>query len=323
MNLQGALLMAFVIAGPFALALALAILNSYRSAIRRAMRGASADASPSRPDITPRRAPAARLACATERLSRDRRGAHSSDPSLPAAAVHVAGGVTFGLVATILVFGFSGIEFLPIRFAAVVLGYAWPTVLALNILWTGDRTRQAAVVAVYAAGLIALCLWMGLTTKSRPVVVSGVTLPVFLNPAAFWALTAAPSVYLLVFASRRVRAVGPVVLTFVAFLTAGAVLAPSLIGTSLGWRATIWAMTVIGLSAFGVFALVTLAGAAVGAVLGWFGVQTLARAYESRRESAHGLVTDTIWLIQSLMVCSSIAREAGCWGVAGLVPFAT
>ena len=82
---------------------------------------------------------------------------------------------------------------------------------------SGDRRRQAVVVAVYTAALGLLCLWVGTQTQSVATNMGGFEFPPFLNPVLFWALTAAPSVYLLLFANRKVRAVGPVVLAFAGF----------------------------------------------------------------------------------------------------------
>jgi hypothetical protein len=101
------------------------------------------------------------------------------------------------------VFGFAGIEFIPIRAAAVIWGYAWPTVLALNILWSGDRRRQFVVIAAYAGALGLLCLWVSLGTHSVASAIGGVEFPAFLNPVLFWTIAAAPSTYLLLFANRH------------------------------------------------------------------------------------------------------------------------
>jgi hypothetical protein len=317
MNLEGELLMVLAVAGPLALVLALAILHFYRRSIQREMRNATAGASSVASEGVARRAPLAALKYAAESLN-DRAAGASPDPSWPAAAVYVAGGLAFGVVATILVFGFAGIEFIPIRAAAVILGYAWPTVLVLNILWSGDRRRQFVVIAGYAAALGSLCLWVGLGTHSVATRIGGIELPAFLNPVVFWAIAAAPSAYLLLFANRRVRAVGPVVLAFAGLAVAGGVLILGLLGTAPGLRAAAAILSATGLDAKSLLLAATLVGIAIGAPLGWMVVQALARAYDARRLSTHGLVTDTIWLVQSLMVCSSIASENGYWGATGL-----
>jgi hypothetical protein len=321
MNLEGELLMVFAIAGPLTLVLALAILHFYRRSIEHEMRNATAGASPVASEGVARRAPPAALEYAAESLSGGA-GGSSPDPSWPAAAVYVAGGLAFGLVATILVFGFAGIEFIPSRAAAVIWAYAWPTVLALNILWSGDRRRQFVVIAAYAAALGLLCLWVGLGTHSVASAIGGVEFPAFLNSVLFWTIAAAPSTYLLLLANRRVRAVGPVVLAFAGLAVAGGALILGLLGTAPGLRAAEGILSATRLDAESFLVAAVLAGVAIGAPLGWMAVQALARAYDSRRLSTHGLVTDTIWLMQSLTVCSSIASERGYWGATGLGAFA-
>ena len=121
MNLEGELLMVFAIAGPLTLVLALAILHFYRRSIEHEMRNGTAGASPVASEGVARRAPPAALEYAAESLSGGVGGA-SPDPSWPAAAVYVAVRLAFGLVATIPVFGFAGIEFIPICAAAVIWG---------------------------------------------------------------------------------------------------------------------------------------------------------------------------------------------------------
>ena len=321
--MQGQVLLVFAVAGPLALVLALAILHVYRRAIEREMRAAPARAPPVISDKTDRRAPPAPLTYLVESLEKKTgAGATSGDPSLAAAAVYLAGGLAFGIVATLLVFGFSGTEFFPIRTIVAVWAYAWPTVLTLNILWSGDRGRQLIVIVAYAAALGLLCVWVASGSRSEASAIAGVEFPAFLNPVLFWAITAAPSAYLLLFANRRVRAVGPVILVFTVLLAVGSSLALALLATTPGLRAAAWVAAAIGVGALAAIAAVVVAGVVVAAPVGWAAVRALARAYDARRASGQSLVVDSIWLIQSLLVCSEIASESPRWGIAGLGPFA-
>jgi hypothetical protein len=51
-------------------------------------------------------------------------------------------------------------------------------------------------------------------------------------------------------------------------------------------------------------------------VVGWLVIGRLADAYAPRRFSV-----DSIWFLQTLMLCSSLAFESGYWGAAGLLAF--
>jgi hypothetical protein len=168
--------------------------------------------------------------------------------------------------------------------------------------YAGERQRQLVVIAAYAAALGLLCLWVGLGTHSVATGIGGIELPAFLNPAVFWAIAAAPSAYLLLFANRRVRAVGPVVLAFAGLAVGGGVLILGLLGTAPGLRAAAAILSATGLDAKSLLFAAALVGVAIGVPLGWMAVQALARAYDAQRLSTHGLVTDTIWLVQSFTV---------------------
>ncbi len=325
-NLQGEILEVFTIAGPLALVLALSVLHFYRRAVGREMRNAPLGAAPLRFDKDDRRTPRAPLAFLVKSL---REGidpgpagsSQSSDPSLGAAAIYVAGGVAFGIVATLLVFGFSATEFFPIRTLVAVWAYAWPTVLTLNILWSGDRRRQLTVIAIYAGVIGLCCVWVAPGARSVATTIGGIEFPGFLNPVLFWAIISAPSAYLLLFANRRVRAVGPVILAFTALLPVGSLLAIAVLGTQPGLRAAAFLGAATGFGAATILVATLLAGVVIGAPAGWFAVRALAGAYDARRISGHSLVINSIWFIQGLLVCSEIASENGYWGPAGLAAF--
>jgi hypothetical protein len=326
-NLQGQILEIFTIAGPLALVLALSVLHFYRRAVAHEMRNAPLGAAPPTSDKDERGAPRAPLAFSVENLRegidlRPARSSQSWDPSLGAAVVYVAGGLAFGIVATLLVFGFSATEFFPIRTLVAVWAYGWPTVLTLNILWSGDRRRQLTVVAIYAGVIGLCCVWVAPGSRSAATTIGGIEFPGFLNPVLFWAIISAPSAYLLLFANRRVRAVGPVILAFTALLPVGSLLAMALLGTPSGLRAAAFLFDATGFGAVAILVATLLAGLVIGAPAGWFAVRALASAHDARRMSGQSLVIDSIWLIQGLLVCSEIASENGYWGAAGLAAFA-
>jgi hypothetical protein len=59
---------------------------------------------------------------------------------------------------------------------------------------------------------------------------------------------------------------------------------------------------------------VTGAGLAVGALVGWLVIGRVADGYVARRFSDQMLIVDSIWSLQTLMLCSSLAFEVGYWG---------
>jgi hypothetical protein len=74
-------------------------------------------------------------------------------------------------------------------------------------------------------------------TDSRPSSIATMTFPAFANPILLWAIYAAPSVFLLLFLNRTVRAVGPVLLIFAFLVFLGWHTAVVALGTSPGMQA--------------------------------------------------------------------------------------
>jgi hypothetical protein len=322
---NGALTAVLLFGGPLAFVLGLVLLVLYKRTLGRNMRGVAAVARFGDPDNDARRKPLSPLTYRIEDLGGRQAVAPSvalsSDATFRSAAIYSAAALVFGIVATCLLFALSHTQFLPLRTACVIWIYAWPIVLTLNLLWSSDRRRQLAVVAYYASVIALFCLWSALS-DSRPSTVATITFPAFANPILLWALYAAPSLFLLLFLNRTVRAVGPVLLIFGSLVFLGWHIATVALGTSVGMQAATWvfASTEIGAGIlwFGVIGV----GLVIGAVFGWLVVGRVAKAYSARRFSEQMLIVDSIWFLQALLLCSSLSFEVGYWGVAGLLPFA-
>src|SRR5215471_15947068 len=103
-------------------------------------------------DEYPRRKPLSQMTYSIEHLGRTQGAggpvSASFDPTLGCAAIYFLAALIFSIVAACLLFTFSDTQFLLLRTACVVWAYAWPIVLTLNLLWSSDRRRQLAVIAV-------------------------------------------------------------------------------------------------------------------------------------------------------------------------------
>ncbi len=322
---QGAVIAIVLLGGIFASVLGLAALLLYKRIIGRHMRRVVAVGQIGDQDNYPRHKPLSQLAYNIERPSQTQGATHSVslplDLTFRFGAIYSAAGLTFGIVATCLLFACSGIEFLPLRAASVVWAYAWPVVLTLNLLWSSDRRRQLAVVSLYAGVIALFCLW-SVFTNSRASSIGTVTFPAFANPMLVWLIYAAPSVYLLLFLNRTVRAVGPVLLIFGLLVFLGWQIAMVCLGMSVGMQAAGWVFASTKIGARALLLGVSVAGLAMGAVVGWLVIRRVADAYAARRFSEQMLIVNSIWFLQTLMLCSSLAFEVGYWGAVGLVAFA-
>jgi hypothetical protein len=320
---QGTIAAILLFGGALAFVLGLVLLLLYKRSLGRHMRRVAAARNAADQENSPRRKSSLPLTYSIEQLTRTQRAAQPVpfDSTLVNGAIYAAAGLSFAVVATFLLFVFSGIQFLLLRTACVIWAYAWPIVLTLNLLWSSDRRRHRAVVILYACVIALFCLWTGFS-NARPSSIGSVTFPAFANPILLWATFAAPSLFLLLFLNRTVRAVGPVLLIFGSLVFLGWSIAMACLATSVGMSTAHWVFNSTQIGAATLWRGVTGAGLLIGAVLGWLVIGRVADAYAARRFSDQMLIIDSIWFLQSLMLCSSIGSEAGYWAVAGLAAFA-
>jgi hypothetical protein len=322
---QGRITATVLFGGALAFVLGFILLVLYKRTLDRHMRTVAAGGNAVDHDDYPRHKPTPPLTYKVEQLGRTERIRSPVpapfDSTLGFAAVYSLAGLVFAIVATVLLFACSGIQFLPLRTVCVVWAYAWPIVITLNLLWSSDRRRQLGVVTVYIGAIALLCL-LSAFSGSRPSTVATITFPALTNPILLWGMFAAPSLFLLLFLNRTVRAVGPVLLIFGSLVFLGWQIATVLLGTSVGMQAVGWVFASTAIGAEPLWRAVNGAGLAIGAVLGWLVIGRVADAYAARRFSEQMLIVDTIWFLQALMLCSDLGAEVGYWGVAGLFPFA-
>jgi hypothetical protein len=192
--------------------------------------------------------------------------------------------------------------------------YAWPAVLALDLVAVTGARQRVVVGGAYLALLVAV----GAYALSR-------------NPALdvgqlgfFWLFANGPATLLLLaFLNRRVRAVGPLVLAFMVAGVTGAALAIDLVGNSRAALETLVALgKALGLGATGLFVLIHAAGFAGFAMLGWRALGSLGRWYRAKRLSDQALTLDAMMLLFAVVQSITLAFEGCAWVLTGLVAFA-
>jgi hypothetical protein len=146
----------------------------------------------------------------------------------------------------------------------------------------------------------------------------------FLQLFALWAIfNAAPTVLALAYLTRRVRAVGPMVLTFLVIAITGAVVLLSLVGSNESLLRKISGFGYsLGLGATSIFIGLHLIGIAAFGVLAWPLLQWIRVGYERKRISDQSLTLDSLWLLFGIVYTFShfIFREP-LWIITGIVAF--
>jgi len=343
--------LAIRVGGSLALVLGFVLLALYRTRVGRWMRAAARAGVlvvPARIDaatVDPRTAPSlVPLADAGAGLFRSRTLVAAAAALRQAGTVHLFAGLAFALTAAALSYRLGNLIFRPWAFAIVVWSWLMPLTIVLCMLWTGDRRRQAAVLAAYLAGvaLFAVRIAWSPTPPLSIDVGTLLPLPVQVLLAALPGLQAWPDTVLqlpgwtqplmlfwlhsyqllpaLLFLSRHVRAAGPVLLTLLIVLCTGGVLASVASST---WAGMQWQVRflVLGLPHPVLPLLVFLAGALLAAPLAWLAGRCLAAAHRAKWLNDQSLVFDTIWLFQTIFLVADLVDVAGLTGLLGTAAF--
>lgn len=318
-------LLPFVVltAALLSLPVSLLLLRLYRRAILIGMDVRVGAAPPADFPITPNQPPAAALSfieldAATPAAisSHSPSARHQTAIGLwRAAAVYAASGIAYaGLMTAGLRMSDSSLHGGLIQIAFLGWTYWWPAVLVVLLVAAYDRRRQLQVVGAYAGVFIALVV---LATSGE----SKVTPP---ELALSWVLLNGPATFLIfAFTLRKIRAVGPLVLTLLLLLAVGS---QSLIWLVSANNAVLRVVaefgSTLGLHAKGVFFALVLVGMLGFGWLAWPLLRWLGRRYESRRFSDQSIVADARFLMFAVVQSVGMAFSGPLWFLTGPVAFA-
>ena len=231
-----------------------------------------------------------------------------------AAAVYGAGGALFAAVLAFAFLWSSGIELRPLRFLMLFWIYAWPLVLTLWLVAATTRREKLLLATAYVTGYGILTLAAIITSPDASVS----------QVVGLWIITnLAPTLLFLVFLLRRVRAVGPLVVTLLVCAITGA----SLLLDVLEWNQNVLRTVSsfffsLGLGGRETFVALIVLGLGFFAVIGWFVLQWLRRGYQAKWLNDQSLILDALWLLFGISYAIELAFEGAAWVAAGLVAFA-
>ena len=237
------------------------------------------------------------------------------------ALVQVAAGLAFGVAAAWLKLRADDTEPNLFNLALMSWTWAWPTVLALGLIWDGDRRRRRLAWAAYLGGVVLICTIIALG-DTPPMEMFGVTLPAFFQGLLFWAISLSFSPFLLLFLNRAVRSIGPALVTMLLVAMIGATLALVAASTPTGMAVAAALLSALGLPAVAVHPLAVLAGALVTAPLAWWLGLRLRAAYAAKWLSDQSLVIDALWGFQTVSLAFDLTLAIGPAGWLGLGVFA-
>ena len=229
------------------------------------------------------------------------------------AIIYAIAGLCFAATMTAAFLWSSKMALLPLRFWYLTWVNAWPIFLTTNLVATVTRRGQMIVLAVYLLAGV---------TLSIPLLARSPDLTIVQLAYLWFNANLIPSLLLLFFLNRRIRAVGPLVLIFMIVGATGAILLVSVAGNNPKLLRAIGNFAYsIGLGAAGTVWGLHLVGFTVFALAGWVVLDSLRQMYERKKMSDRSVTVDTIWLTFGIVNSMGLVFEGARWILSGLVAF--
>ncbi|MGH8663777.1 MAG: hypothetical protein ACREUX_05875 [Burkholderiales bacterium] len=261
-------------------------------------------------------------------------------PSRQALRYAIAGALYALTVACAAYFAFAQIQvnFLraaahPLQFLFLFWSLAWPVVLTIDLAGAFSRPIRWLNVCVYFIVLATLGCLLAFTPTETSIVLGDVVLPAWSGESPLrllgkWALfNLAPTLLHAAFRLRRVRAVAPLVLAFMALVSAGVL---GVLITAFVYQETSVAIVVaiaeslgIGVHAalLGYLALAALVACAAFAALGWGALAWLQRSYRRKSSSDQSAAVDALWLTFATFHAVALAAAGSAWALFPVAAF--
>lgn len=305
------------LAAVLALLASLGLLKLYRRVVLRSM-GTSANSPSTEPVLLEASAPTDRPVQATPDFTvlgytssltarATAETLHSTLLRAPwrAAAIYTVAGACYAFVLAVSIL-MSGSLFSPFRLLVLFWVYAWPVVLTVNLVAATSWRARLASASVY---FLVLAVLGGFGS--------------WIQVGGLWLLVnLPPTILLLAFLNRRVRAVGPLMLTFMVLAITGSFLAPAATLSSerlagfffdLGWA--------LGLGAEGISIGPSILSFTVFGVAGWLALRWIRGRYERKKTSDQSITLDAIFLMFAIVHSFGLVFEGIAWILSGLVAF--
>jgi len=224
------------------------------------------------------------------------------------AIVYAMAGLGFALMTTlaVLISGHSRIS--PLRLVTLLWLYAWPAALATNLVAAKSRRTRIAVVSAYFGVYLIIA---AIAVSISPQLTRGQILELWVLDNLY------PTILLLIFINRRVRAVGPLILLLMIMAVNGAMAAPYLLFSPYMKGLTELALRAMGASH--TFTAAQVLGFAALGVAGWYALQYVRRSYEDKKLSDQVIILGAMWLQFAVFWFVNLAFEGYVW-ILSIVP---
>src|SRR5688572_2345493 len=323
-NLPGLVLLILIIALPLAFLVSIGLLRLYRRTVIRTM-GKRANvgrtesvpldssALPQEPVQTPLSiAVLDSVSGMTAKGGTDNLSTELLRAPWRAAAIYAIAGLCYAIVMTIVFLAATDNEILPLRFLVLFWYYAWPVVITVCLVAAATWRTRCVVISIYFLILAIL----------GAIALAGNSVFNWRQIAVLWLFTNFLAAVLLVaFLNRRIRAVGPLVLTFMILAVTGSLLLPFIVGNDerllhliINFEVALWLGNYI-------FEGLIVLGFILFGAIGWLMLQWIGRLYKRKKISEQSIMIDAVWLLFGIFQSVGLIFEGEVWFVASLLAF--
>ena len=224
----------------------------------------------------------------------------------------IAGSCFAAVMAAIFLLSSNG-DFILRQYLALCWIYIWPVVLMVGLVTASTWRARFRIGGGYVFLMVALEVY-SLSVSST----GGVG-----QMALLWLITNLPiSLLLLAFLNRKIRAVGPLVLTFVIGAVAGLFFVMFIIQNSEAVRRfTVELAHVYGIEPGTLADLFQLAGVLVLGLFGWIVFRQISIRYERKKISDQSITLDAVWLLFAIAYTIGMTSRGIEWILGGLIAF--
>jgi hypothetical protein len=201
--------------------------------------------------------------------------------------------------------------FILTRFLWLFSCYCWPAALAVSLVNPAIRMR---ICLAYFAFVLFVA---GIVMFRNPHLTVGEL------PYSWVSVNGPATILLAVFLNRRLRAVGPLVLAFMAAAVTGVVIVLNFGGSREGLvHGIVNVGEALGLGATVIVVLQHIAGLGLLGLLGWQLLRWLGQRYQKRRISDQSITLDAMWLFFGVVQSYAYLSEGLGWMSTGIISFA-
>ncbi len=227
--------------------------------------------------------------------------------------IYLLAGSCYSIVITLAVLVSSNIPIIPIRFLFLFITFIWPSILIIYLFNAVNKRSKILTIFIYFLTLLLVSILALLLSTDTGLSKTLLGWIIFNLPA---------TVLILAFLNRRIKAVGPLVLTFMVLAIMGSVIAVSIIGLNESLLEFVAGIGFsFGLGAYGVLISIILIGFVVLGLIGWQVLKLLGKLYLNKKISDKTITADSLMLLFSIVQSIGLAFEGAIWILSGLVGF--